>query len=93
MVSDNPRAPNQHIEDLALVVDGTPEIHPLVGELDHHLLHVHIPSVAWGSNAGAAWPAISSAWRAVSSSIMLACTSEMLQPRSATERTALPCFS
>jgi hypothetical protein len=51
MASDDPRALNQHVEDLALVVDGTPEIHPLVGDLDHHPVHVRMPSVAWRSNA------------------------------------------
>src|SRR5258708_6365128 len=28
----------QHVEDLALVVDGTPEIHSLAGDADHHLV-------------------------------------------------------
>jgi hypothetical protein len=28
----------QHVEDLALVIDGAPEVHPLAGDLDHHLV-------------------------------------------------------
>ena len=35
---------NQHVEDLALVVDGTPEVHPLAGDPHHHL--VKMPAVA-----------------------------------------------
>jgi hypothetical protein len=35
---------NQHIEDLTLMIDGTPEVHPLAGDPDHHL--VQMPSVA-----------------------------------------------
>jgi predicted glycosyltransferase len=35
---------NQHVEDLTLVIDGTPEVHPLAGDPDHHL--VQMPSVA-----------------------------------------------
>ena len=35
---------NQHIENLALVVDGTPQIHPLTGDPHHHL--VKMPAVA-----------------------------------------------
>jgi len=35
---------NQHVEDLALVVESTPEVHPLAGDPDHHL--VQMPSVA-----------------------------------------------
>jgi hypothetical protein len=31
---------NQHVEDLALVVDGAPEIHPLAGDPNHHLVEV-----------------------------------------------------
>ena len=40
---------NQHVEDLALVVDGTPEVHSLAGNPDHHL--VQVPSVAWARTA------------------------------------------
>jgi multiple sugar transport system substrate-binding protein len=36
---------NQHVEHLALVIDGSPEIHPLAGDPHHHL--VQMPSVAW----------------------------------------------
>src|SRR6266436_300444 len=35
---------DQHVEDLALVVDGTPQIHPLAGDPHHHL--VKVPAVA-----------------------------------------------
>ena len=40
---------HQHVEDLAFVVDGTPEIHPLAGDADHHF--VQVPSVAWARTA------------------------------------------
>ena len=35
---------NQHVEHLAFMIDGTPEIHPLAGDPHHHL--VQMPSVA-----------------------------------------------
>jgi hypothetical protein len=35
---------NQHVENLALVVDRTPEVHPLAGNPDHHL--IQMPSIA-----------------------------------------------
>jgi len=35
---------NQHVEHLALMIDGTPEIHPLAADPHHHL--VQMPSVA-----------------------------------------------
>jgi hypothetical protein len=35
---------NQHVENLALVIDGAPEIHPLAGNPDHYLIEV--PSIA-----------------------------------------------
>jgi len=35
---------DQHVEDLALVVDGTPEVHTLARDPDHHL--VQVPSIA-----------------------------------------------
>ena len=35
---------DQHVEDLALMVDGTPQVHPLAGDADHHL--IQMPSVA-----------------------------------------------
>jgi hypothetical protein len=28
----------QHVEDLAFVVNGTPQIHPLPGDADHHFV-------------------------------------------------------
>jgi hypothetical protein len=35
---------NKHVEDLAFVVNGTPEVHLLAGDPDHHF--VQVPSVA-----------------------------------------------
>jgi len=35
---------DQHVEDLALVIDGAPEIHPLAGDAHHHL--VEMPAIA-----------------------------------------------
>jgi hypothetical protein len=31
---------DQHVEDLAFMVGGTPEIHPLAGDPHHHLVQV-----------------------------------------------------
>jgi hypothetical protein len=41
---------NQHIEDLAFVIDGAPQVHSPAGDPDHHL--VEVPSIA------RAWPAL-----------------------------------
>ena len=35
---------DQHVEDLALVIDGAPEIRPLAGDAHHHL--VQMPAIA-----------------------------------------------
>src|SRR6266550_9573524 len=35
---------NQHVENLALVIDGAPQVHPLSGDPDDHL--VEVPSIA-----------------------------------------------
>ena len=35
---------NQHVENLALMVDGTPEIHSFAGDAHHHL--VEMPAIA-----------------------------------------------
>ena len=35
---------DQHVEDFALVIDGTPQVHPPAGDPHHHL--VEVPSVA-----------------------------------------------
>jgi hypothetical protein len=35
---------NQHVENLAFVVDGTPQVHPFASNPDYHL--VEVPSVA-----------------------------------------------
>ena len=34
---------NQHVENLALVIDGAPQIHPFAGNPDHHLVEVPSP--------------------------------------------------
>ena len=31
---------NQHVEKLALVIDGAPQVHPFAGNPDHHLVEV-----------------------------------------------------
>jgi hypothetical protein len=36
---------DQHVEHLALVIDGTPEIHPLASNPHHHL--VQMPAITW----------------------------------------------
>jgi hypothetical protein len=36
---------HQHVEDLALVVDGPPEVHPLASNPNYHL--VEVPASAW----------------------------------------------
>jgi hypothetical protein len=35
---------NQHVEDLTLMIDGTPQLQPLAGDPDHH--RFRMPSVA-----------------------------------------------
>jgi hypothetical protein len=35
---------NRHVENLALVIDGSPQVHPHAGDANHHL--VEAPSVA-----------------------------------------------
>src|ERR1700694_3644881 len=35
---------NQHVENLALVIDGAPQVHPFASNPDHHL--VEVPSIA-----------------------------------------------
>ena len=35
---------NQHVEDMTLMIDGTPEIYPLAGDPDHYF--VQMPSVS-----------------------------------------------
>ena len=35
---------DQHVEDLALVIDGTPQIHSFAGDAHHHL--VKMPAIA-----------------------------------------------
>ena len=42
---------NQHVENLALVVDGTPEIHPLAGDPHHHLVEVPAIARSWTAPA------------------------------------------
>ena len=33
-------ARNPHIEDLSLMIDGAPQVHPLAGDANHHLVEV-----------------------------------------------------
>jgi hypothetical protein len=35
---------NQHVENLALMIDGAPQVHAFAGDPDHHL--VEVPSIA-----------------------------------------------
>ena len=35
---------NQHVENLALVINGAPQVHPFASNPDHHL--VEVPSIA-----------------------------------------------
>ena len=42
---------NQHVEDLALVIDGTPEVHPLAGDPHHHLVEVPAMARPWTTPA------------------------------------------
>src|SRR3954447_24612089 len=44
---------HQHVENLALVIDGAPQVHPLAGNANHHF--VEMPAVA-RSWAGASKP-------------------------------------
>ena len=39
---------NQHVENLALVVDGAPQVHPFASNPDHHLVEVPIAR-AWAA--------------------------------------------
>jgi hypothetical protein len=39
-------AVNQHVENLALVIDGAPQVHPFAGNPDHHL--VEVPALGRG---------------------------------------------
>ena len=43
---------DQHVEDLALVVDGSPQVHPLAGDPNDHL--VQMPSIAQARSRAAA---------------------------------------
>ncbi len=40
---------DQHVEDLALVIDGPPEVHSLAGDPNNHL--VQVPSIARAGTA------------------------------------------
>jgi hypothetical protein len=40
---------NEHVEDLALVVDGAPQVHPLPGDPDDHLVEVQSRARAWAA--------------------------------------------
>src|SRR3954470_3893400 len=38
---------HQHIENFALVIDGAPQVHPLAGDANHHLIEVPPVARAW----------------------------------------------
>src|SRR3954467_14501559 len=38
---------HQHIENFALVIDGAPQVHPLAGDANHHLIEVPSTARAW----------------------------------------------
>ncbi len=38
---------NQHVENLALVIDGAPQVHPFASNPDHHLVEVPAIARAW----------------------------------------------
>src|SRR5215208_978084 len=38
---------NQHFEDFALVIDGAPQVHPLAGDPNHHLIEMPPVAGAW----------------------------------------------
>jgi hypothetical protein len=40
---------NEHVEDLALVVDGAPQVHSLPGDPDDHLVEVPPHARAWAA--------------------------------------------
>ena len=40
---------NEHVEDFALVVDGAPQVHPLPGDPDDHLVEVPSRARAWAA--------------------------------------------
>jgi hypothetical protein len=40
---------NEHVEDLALVVDGAPQIHPFPGDPDDHFVEVPLRARAWAA--------------------------------------------
>jgi len=45
---------NQHVENLALVIDGAPQVHPLAGDANDHLVEMPPVARAW---AGPSKPA------------------------------------
>src|SRR5437868_2541647 len=45
---------HQHIENLALVIDGAPQVHPFAGDANHHLIEVPPVARSW---SGASKPA------------------------------------
>src|SRR5918911_97645 len=40
---------NEHVEDLALVVDGAPQIHPFPGDPNDHFVEVPLRAWAWAA--------------------------------------------
>ena len=42
---------HQHVEHLAFVIDGTPQIHPPAGDPHHHLVEVPVIARPWTPTA------------------------------------------
>src|SRR3954449_2942427 len=40
---------HQHIENLALVIDGAPQVHPFTGDANHHLIEVPPVARSWAA--------------------------------------------
>src|SRR5947207_8620494 len=40
---------HQHIENLALVIDGAPQVHPFAGDANHHLIEVPPVARSWAA--------------------------------------------
>src|SRR3954454_23587498 len=40
---------HQHIENLALVIDGAPQVHPVAGDANHHLIEVPPVARSWAA--------------------------------------------
>jgi len=53
---------NEDVENLALVVDGAPQIHPLAGDPDDHLVEVPSRARAWAALSQLTLPGSTSCW-------------------------------